>query len=526
MSSEDMTAAQETADPAVIPEEPKQRSFPSALGILAGVIFLVWVATFFIGPGKFEFDEDGSPIPDSFSSVDSPLESFGDRVWELVLAPINGLYGIRDPESGLVGPFNSGALFGSAQVFLFILAIGGFMTVVFATGALDRGISLLANRFRARGSLLIIVMSVVFGVLGSVMSWSDEQLAFFALFIPLMLALGYDRLVVMAVVAVSASVGAIGATVTPFRIGIGSDAAGVSIGDGIGLRLLLFVLAMTVFLVYTLRYAKRVQNDPSASLIGFSPEDRQLADQAREATIEPLTGRQRIILVLFVLTFLLLTFSIVPWSDILGHTAGDPADYDGHETPSEPFGWELGWWLPELTAMFIVMAIVVGVIGGLGESGTAGNFIKGVVDFTGPAFLVAVARGVSVILNNTYTLDTVLNSMEGFVSGRSEIVFVLLMSVVTLPLGFLVGSGSAGMALVMPILAPLGDFAGIERSLVVTIYNAIGAWLLLVLPTNAILMASLALAKVRFDVYLRFMAPLMGMLLAVILVVCLIGAAL
>jgi uncharacterized ion transporter superfamily protein YfcC len=442
-----------------------------------------------------------------------------------VLSPINGLYGISDAETGQVGPFNSGTLFGSAQVFLFILAIGGFMTVVFATGALDRGLSLLAHRFRARGALLIIVMSLVFALLGSVMSWSDEQLAFFALFVPLLLALGYDRLVVMAVVAVSGSIGGIGATVTPFRIGIGSDAAGVSIGDGIGLRLVLFVLAMTAFLAYTLRYAKRLQADPSSSLIGFSTDDEQVIAQAKADRLEPLTGRQKLILVLFVFTFLLLTFSIIPWSDILGgHTV--IADYDTHTTAVEPYSWELGWWLPELSALFVVMAIVIGVIGGLGESGIAGNFLKGVVDFTGPAFLVAVARGVSVILNNTQTLDTTLNAMEDFVSGRSEVVFVLLMALVALPLGFLVGSGSAGMALVMPVLAPLGDFAGVDRSLVVTIYNAIGAWLLLVLPTNAILMASLALAKVRYDVYLRWMLPLMGILLAIILAVCLIGAAL
>jgi uncharacterized ion transporter superfamily protein YfcC len=368
-------------------------------------------------------------------------------------------------------------------------------------------------------------MSLVFGILGSVMTWSDEQLAFFALFVPLLLALGYDRLVVMAVVAVSSSVGSIGATVTPFRIGIGSDAAGVSIGDGIGLRLLLFVAAMGAFLAYTLRYARRVQADPSSSLIGFSSDDEQVIAQARADTQEPLTGRQKIILALFVFTFLLLTFSIIPWSDILGgHTV--VADYDTHTTEVVPYSWELGWWLPELSGMFLVMAIVIGVIGGLGEKGIAGNFIKGVVDFTGPAFLVVVARGVAVILNNTQTLDTVLNAMEDFVSGRSEIVFVLLMAIIALPLGFLVGSGSAGMALVMPILAPLGDFAGVDRSLVVTIYNAIGAWMLLVLPTNAILMASLALAKVRFDVYLRWMLPLMGILLAIILAVSLVGAAL
>ena len=221
-------------------------------------------------------------------------------------------------------------------------------------------------------------------------------------------------------------------------------------------------------------------------------------------------------------TFLLMIFSIIPWGAILNNTVADPVT---HETVTEAFPWELGWWLPELTALFMVMAVVIGVVARLGEKETASAFIQGVMDFTGAAILVAVARGVSVILTNTKTIDTVLNSMEGIVDGRSSVVFTLLMSIVAVPLAFLVGSGSAGMALVMPILAPLGDFAGVDRSLVVTIYNSMGAILLLVVPTNALLMAGLGLARVGFDVYLKFVLPLIGILTAITLGVVVVGAA-
>ena len=147
------------------------------------------------------------------------------------------------------------------------------------------------------------------------------------------------------------------------------------------------------------------------------------------------------------------------------------------------------------------------------------------IDFTGPAVLVAFARAVSVILTNTKTIDTVLYAMERLVTGTSEVIFVLVMAAVSLPLGFFVGSGSAGMALVMPILTPLADFAGVARSLVVTIYNSMGAWLALILPTNAILVAGLSLAKVGYDQYLKFVTPLMGVLLVIILAVLLLGLA-
>jgi uncharacterized ion transporter superfamily protein YfcC len=151
--------------------------------------------------------------------------------------------------------------------------------------------------------------------------------------------------------------------------------------------------------------------------------------------------------------------------------------------------------------------------------------VKGVVDFTGPAFLVIVARSISVVLTNTKTIDTILHAMEGLISGTSSFVFTLLTFVVTLPLSFLIGSGSAGTALVMPVFAPLGDFAGVDRSLVLTTWSSAGGWLLLVLPTNAILIAGLALAKVGFDQYLKFMLPLMGILLALVLGVLMLAAA-
>ena len=128
-------------------------------------------------------------------------------------------------------------MFGSIEVFLFILSIGGFMTVVFATGALDRGIHHLSFRFRERGPLLIAVLIVLFGALGSIKGWSDETLGLYAMMVPLMLALGYDRMVTVAVVTVAPFVGALASTINPFMTGIGSSKAGVTIADGMGLRL-------------------------------------------------------------------------------------------------------------------------------------------------------------------------------------------------------------------------------------------------------------------------------------------------
>jgi uncharacterized ion transporter superfamily protein YfcC len=172
---------------------------------------------------------------------------------------------------------------------------------------------------------------------------------------------------------------------------------------------------------------------------------------------------------------------------------------------------------PPLDTAGRVRDLLLAPVNGLGEAEIARNFIRGVVDFTGPAFLVTVARGISVVLTNTKTIDTVLNSMEGLVAGTSSMVFTALTFAVSLPLAFLIGAGSAGTALVMPIFAPLGDFTGVDRSLVLAARTAAGGWLVLILPTNALLIAGLALARVGYDQYLKFMLPLM----AILLVVCL-----
>ncbi len=503
------------------PDTSSGRTFPSPLTILLVVIVGVWILGLVLPSGQFQSGDDGRPIPGSYQEIESPL-TFGESVTDLLLSPVNGLLGIQNLDTGQVGPFNVGVMFGSAQVFLFILAIGGFMTVVFKTGALDLGISHLAHRFRTQGPLLIIILSVLFGILGSVMSWSDETLGFYALIIPLMLSLGYDRITTVSVVTVAPFVGSIGATVNPFRIGIGSDAAGVDFGDGIGLRLLMLLVTLGITIAYTLRYANRVKSNPELAIVPHTPEDAFLVQQAGSDHLDPLNGRHKAVIGIVTFTFLLMIFSIVPWGSILHNTLVDPYT---HETVTEAFSWELGWWLPELCALFIVMSIVVAVAAGMREGVWANAFIRGVQDFTGAAILVAFARAVSVIMTNTKTIDTVLNAMEGIVDGRSSGVFIVLLSIVSLPLGFLVGSGSAGMALVMPILAPLGDFAGVDRSLIVTTYNSIGGWMLLFLPTNALLVAGLGLAKVSFGQYLKFIMPLLALLLVAIMAVLLLGLA-
>ena len=537
-------------------DAPKKKQgfrFPTAFTILFGVIVLVWALTFVIHPGTYDYVScDGGtpkPIPGTFHHVDVN-QSFRERLYDLWVSPVNGLYGVRTPAApipappaallqagqkacgvsggvqipaeivtppGHTGPYNTGDIAGAVAVFFFVLAIGAFITVTIKTGALEAGLGRVTARFRNRGLLLVAILMVIFSVGGTTYGMAEETLGFYAILLPVVIGLGYDRMVGVAMIALGAGIGTLASTVNPFATGVASDAAGVPLGEGIGLRLLMYVVLTALAVAYVLRYAARVKADPARSLVGVAAGDTALAvgDAALPVsdTAEPapaaLTGRQKAVLWVFGLTFALMVFSVVPWGDF----------------SSSLESITLGWYFPELAALFLVAAVIVGLIGGLGEEGTVNGIIAGAGDFMGAALIIAVARGVTVIMNNAAITDTVLHSLESAVSGLSSGAFAIMIYIVNLPMAFLVPSSSAHATLAMPIMAPLGDFAKVSRSMVVTGYQSASGFLNLFTPTSAVIMGGLALAKVRYDRYLRFLAPLLGIVFVVTILFMLLGVA-
>jgi len=525
--------------------EPKRRfRFPTAFTVLFFVLVLVWILTFIIKPGTYSYVScDGGspkPIPGTFEKVDLSL-SFQERLYDLWLSPVNGLYGIRTPAEvvskpsaellkkaqaacgtaggkqvpaevvtapGNTGPYNSGDLAGAVQVFFFVLAIGAFITVTIKTGALDAGIGRVTHRFRKRGLLLIVILMVIFSVGGTTYGMAEETLGFYAIILPVIIALGFDRMVGVGIILVGAGVGTLSSTVNPFATGVASDAAGVALGDGIGLRLIMYVVITTIAVLYVLWYARRVKADPAKSMAPAVEGDEALAS-GQAGPPDPMTGRQKTVLWIFGLTFLLMIFSVIPWGDFSASLEGIT----------------LGWYFPELAALFLVGAVLVGLVGGLGEEGTVTGIVSGAGDFIGAALIIAVARGVTTIMNNASITDTVLHFLEGAVSGLNSGVFAVVMYLVNIPLAFLVPSSSGHATLAMPIMAPLGDFAGVSRAMVVTAYQSASGWMNLFTPTSAVVMGGLALSRIRYDRFLRFVAPLLGIILILTCLFMLLGVA-
>jgi uncharacterized ion transporter superfamily protein YfcC len=525
--------------------EPKRRfKFPTAFTVLFFVLVLVWILTFIIKPGTYSYVScDGGspkPIPGTFENFNQNL-SFQERLYDLWLSPVNGLYGIRTPAEpvsnpgskllgkaeaacgksggkqvpaevvtppGNTGPYNSGDLAGAVQVFFFVLAIGAFITVTIKTGALDAGIGRITNRFRKRGLLLIVILMVIFSLGGTTYGMAEETLGFYAIILPVIIGLGYDRMVGVGIILVGAGVGTLGSTVNPFATGVASDAAGVALGDGIGLRLIMYVVFAALAVAYVLWYARRVKGDPAKSMAPAVEGDDALAAEPAGPPV-PMSGRQKTVLWIFGLTFLLMIFSVIPWGDFSASLEGIT----------------LGWYFPELAALFLVGAVLIGLVGGLGEEGTVTGIIAGAGDFIGAALIIAVARGVTTIMNNASITDSVLHGLESVVSGLPSGAFAVVMYLVNIPLAFLVPSSSGHATLAMPIMAPLGDFAGVSRAMVVTAYQSASGWMNLFTPTSAVVMGGLALSRVGYNRFLRFVAPLLLVLLILTCLFMLLGVA-
>jgi len=258
-------------------------------------------------------------------------------------------------------------------------------------------------------------------------------------------------------------------------------------------------------------YAKRVEQDPTKSVVGLDPDEA-----VQEIEDAPsLTGRQKGILAIFLGTFILMIYGFIPWTDIWSSM------FDG-DYPLPQMADILGdFYFTEASVLFLVAAVLIGLIGRMGEKGTVEAITAGAADFLGAALVIVVARSITVVMKNTYIIDTILDWMEGIVSGTSSMVFAQLAFLVNIPIAFLVPSSSGHAALVMPILAPLADFAGVARDLVVTGYQSASGLVNLITPTSAVLMGGLALSKIGYDKYIKFIAPYL--MIMFVLIVLFIG---
>ncbi len=481
----------------------KPFTFPTAFTILFLLLILIAVATYIIPAGSYDYNEEGEPIPGTYHAVEAnpqaPLKS-------ALKGPINGMYGI-EASDGSVDVWNSGVLFGAIDVALFVLVIGGFLGVTMKTGAINAGIAAVVARLKGKEKWMFPIMMTIFAIGGSTYGMAEETLAFYALIITVMLAAGYDALSAAGLIMLGAGIGTLGSTVNPFATGIASGFAGTTISDGLVGRLVLLIIGTIIGVVFMMRYGEKVRQDPSKSLIYDQKaeiEKQYMTAGGEGAEFEQFTTRRKVILGLFALAFVVMVYGVVPWEDL-----GLPM----------PTWW---WWFPEMTACFLFFGILIGLIGRLREKELVDTFVDGARDLLGVALIIGIARGITVIMNNGLITDTVLYWAEQAVAGLGGIGFIIVTYLLYIPLSFLIPSSSGLATVSMPIMAPLASFAGVPSYLVVTAYQAASGLVNLVTPTSAVVMGGLAIARVGYGTWWRFVWPVL-LLLVVLSIVVLAG---
>ena len=459
-------------------EKPRFR-FPSAYTILFSLIVLVAALTWIIPAGQYQrvpSEALGKDVPVAGSYA--PTEADPQGIFDIILAPIAGFY---DPAE-----YTANAI----DVSLFVLIIGGFIGVVTATGAIDAGIARAMVRLKGRENWMIPFLMALFALGGTTYGMAEETLAFYVLLIPVMIAAKYDALTAVAVIMLGAGVGVLGSTINAFSTVIASDAAGVTFADGRVLRLVILAVCWVVTVAFVMRYAARVRADPMKSLV----YDRKAENEAHFLTAAAteaadFTTLHKIVLVLFALTF-----GVMIWGVSLG-----------------------GWWMAEMSGLFLAAAIVIGIVARLGESKLVESFVNGARDLLGVALIIGLARGIVVIMDAGHITDTILHAAETGVEGLSQTGFILVVYWIEVGLSFFVPSTSGLAVLSMPILAPVADFAGVKRELVVTAFATASGVVNLITPTSAVVMGGLAIGRVPYERWLRFIWPLLLALTIIIM---------
>ena len=361
-------------------------------------------------------------------------------------------------------------LLATAPIVFYIFLIGGAFQVLQATGALDAAIGAVVARARGRGEIVLPVLMFLFALAGGTIGMAEETLPFLPGLALLARRLGYDEMIGGAVALVGAGAGFAGAFLNPFTIGVGQSIAGLPLFSGIGYRLIIWTVLTSVTIAYVSWYAARHRTTPIPTVANTesgAPETRA-------------SGRQVVVLLLLGAAIVLLVVGCLRWE----------------------------WGLLELSALFLAVALLGGLVGGLGADGLAEEFGKGCAAFATAALVVGLARGVLIVLDNARVTDTILHGMASVVEHLPSWATIAGIYMVQIALSYLVPSGSGQAALSLPILAPLADLTGVTRQTSVLAYQFGDGFSNVFTPTMGYFMAGLALLGVPWTRWVRFLWPL------------------
>lgn len=356
------------------------------------------------------------------------------------------------------------------EVVAFILIVGGSFQVITKTGAITSGMGRVVRRFKNKDILIIPIAMVLFALGGTSFGMAEETLPFFAIFMPIMMAMGFDSMTAFMVVFVGARTGYIASTINPFNVLIAQGILGIQGNPQLWLRMIAWVVLTAVAITWVVLYARRVKKNPESSITFEDDIAKKVEFAADESALDAeFTGRQKGVLAVFIAGMCLIIWGLVTQ----------------------------GWYMNEISAVFLAMGLLAGVIAGFSQDVIAQEFVAGIADFAFSAIVVGLARGILVIASDGMIIDTILNALATGLDGIPAVLFTTLLYAVENLLAILVPSSSGLAALTAPIFGPLTELMGLNPEAAVWALSMGSATMSLICPTSAILVAGLGVCKIK-----------------------------
>ena len=351
-----------------------------------------------------------------------------------------------------------------AGIIIFILVVGGAFWLLNATGAVNAGIGRFIARVGKRDKWVLVALTLLFSLGGAVFGMSEETIPFVGMVVPLMLSMGYDAFMGMLIVYVASNVGFSSAFLNPFTVGIAQGMADLPLFSGLGYRVFCWLLLTVLLVVFVLIYAARTRKKADVTLAATQPVP------------EPLTGRQKAILTVLGVTVIMLVVGVTQWE----------------------------WYLPEITGLFLVMGLICGFIAGFSGNRIAEEFMSGAKDILSAALVVGFASGIIVILQEGRVVDSILHAMQEGLDGTGPMASLSAMYGIQAVINFLIPSASAKAAITIPIMAPFADMVGVSRQAMVLAFQFGDGFTNMLTPTSGVLMAALAMARIPYAQWVKW----------------------
>ncbi|MDO5515676.1 MAG: Na+/H+ antiporter NhaC family protein [Staphylococcus xylosus] len=444
------------------PKSKKKFKMPHIYVILFVFGVIATIATYIVPSGEFKRIKG----PEGREMVDA------DSFHYITSAPVGIVDFISIIPRGLIE---------AGEIVFFTLIIGGMFMVLRRTGIIEIAVDNLARRFIYKSIFIIPVLTTVFAIVATLIGTAELSLVYIPVIIPLIIALGYDSITATAIALCGTVVGFTVGVLNPINTGLAQKLSGIPVFSGISLRIILFIVVLAVTIIFIMRYAKKVQKQPTlSSVYEDDSEKRELYQHITEHAPTTATTRQKWGIAVIFAFFIILVYGVTTQ----------------------------GWFMVEMAGLFIFMGVIVGFVSGLSMQTICEAFNDGFKDVLMGAIIVGLARSIAVVLEDGKIMDTIVHGLGSVIDGTTPTIAVIGMYAVQMLINFIISSGSGQALVTMPIMAPLADMLGITRQTAVLAFQLGDGFTHIFYPTSGYFMAALAIGGVSYTKWIRFFFPL------------------